>query len=312
MKMFREVMTLTNLIQDFNSKTILHTQLNRAIKAIENTHSMSGIVGTGMLLLGDPGLGKSRILERYTKTYLDKQTDLKTKTLTKKPILSIRVPARPTPKAILEKLLISAGHPFPNSLTQSKLELKLAAVIKNQKVSLIIFDEFQHMLREQAQQNTRAVLNFIKVLMDEHKLAVVMCGTPAALNSIQGHEELYQRFTHEHIRINPFSIDTPEEVSKFTSYLEACEKILDSIGIKTMPMTSESNLARIYLSTLGKPRLINRLIVKAIQCAPEKANLNIMDFALANANPPLNPQLGTFNPFMAKPDAIAKRIKGIQ
>ena len=303
---------MNNSILAFNEKTILHTQLKTAMQAIKNTHSMSGIVGTGMLLLGPSGVGKTRILESYTKSYLSQQNDLETKTLSRRPILSIRVPASPTPKAILEKLLTAAGHPFPTSSTQSKLEIKLQAVIKNQHVSLIILDEFQHMLKSQAQKSTRSVLNFIKVLMDENKLAVVMAGTPEALDSIQGFEELYQRFTHEHIQLQPFSIDSPEETAKFSSYLMACEKILLDLGIHSMPMTSETNLARIYLTSGGKLRLINRLIVKAIQSAAEKSNLTLMDFALANTNPPLNPKLGTFNPFKAKPDAIAKRIKEVR
>ncbi|NRP38928.1 hypothetical protein XMA121_001549 [Marinobacterium sp. xm-a-121] len=61
---------MSNLVAEFNSKTILHSQLKTAIKAISNTHSMSGIVGTGMLLLGPSGVGKTKILENYTKTYL--------------------------------------------------------------------------------------------------------------------------------------------------------------------------------------------------------------------------------------------------
>ena len=301
---------MSNLVAEFNSKTILHSQLKTAIKAISNTHSMSGIVGTGMLLLGPSGVGKTKILENYTKTYLAKQTGLETKTLSKKPILSIRIPASPSPKAILEKLLTAAGHPFTTSNTQSVLEKRLSAVIKNQHVSLIIFDEFQHMLRTQAQKSTRAVLNFIKVLMDENQIAIVMAGTPESLESIREHEELYQRFTHEHITLKPFKLESHEEISNYSSYLSACEQILNDLGVSCISLTSEINLARIYLATDGKPRLINRLIVKAIQSAPDIVNLTLIDFALANTNPPLNPKLGKFNPFQAKADAIKKRLKG--
>ncbi|NRP10112.1 MULTISPECIES: TniB family NTP-binding protein [unclassified Marinobacterium] len=300
---------MCNLVAEFNSKTILHSQLKTAIQAISNTHSMSGIVGTGMLLLGPSGVGKTRILENYTKTYLDKQSDLETKTLTKKPILSIRIPASPTPKAIIEKLLTAAGHPFVTSSTQSVLENRLSAVIKNQHVSLIIFDEFQHMLRAQAQKSTRAVLNFIKVLMDENQIAIVMSGTPESLGSIREHEELYQRFTHEHITLRPFKLGSREEISIFSSYLSVCEHILNDLGVNSISLTSEINLARIYLATDGKPRLINRLIVKAIQRAPNKENLTLIDFALANTNPPLNPKLGKFNPFQAQSEALKKRLK---
>ena len=61
-------------------------------------------------------------------------------------------------------------------------------------VELLIFDEFQHFLRDQAKSNTRGVVNHIKLMMDQHKLAVVMAGTPAGYRSIAQHDELYQRF----------------------------------------------------------------------------------------------------------------------
>lgn len=297
------------LIHEFNNKTIIHEKLEHSIKAISNTHDLYGSEGAGMLLLGPSGVGKTKIIETYIKRYMNAYQELETPNLSKKPILSIRVPATPTVKGLIEKLLSAADHPAPTSSTVSKLEKRLSTLIKNQEVSLIILDEFQHMLRSQAQKSTRATLNFIKVLMDEHKLAVVMSGLPEALEAIRGYEELYQRFSHEHVRLFPFSSKTTHELNHLGKYLESCENILRGIGVQVAPLSSNENINRMLLATEGKARNINRIIVKAIQASKKESVLTITDFANAYNESPTNPNLGKFNPFLSnKEDAVKDRL----
>ena len=298
---------MNNPAKEFVNKTIKHARFVEIMESIERTHAMSGIVGTGMILFGPPGVGKSTALLHYEKQYKKQIENLETPELTKLPIIKVSVPAKPTIKGLLEKLLEAADHPIKNG-TSSKLESRLSAVIRNQQVEMIILDEFQHMLREQAQTSTRNVLNFIKVLMDEHKLAVVMCGIPSAVNAFSQYEELYQRFCFEQVLLRPFSMCSEAEMSYFKSYMVTVDRILCDLNVQAVSLSSEDMMKRMMLATEGKARYINRLVVKALMNSTDPNSLMLVDFISACGQSPLSPKLEHFNPFAAKLPQVEKRL----
>lgn len=212
-----------------------HDRFKRAIEDIGRTHAMSGVEGIGMLLMGIPGLGKSSILASYVKHHLAERDDLETPDRSKEPIILVSVPAQPTLKSLIQAVLSASGYEGSTRGTAAELIQKLNELIEERGVELLIFDEFQHFLREQATTNTRGVVNHIKLMIDKHKLAVVMAGTPAGYRSIAQHDELYQRFAQRQTRLIPFQIDSEENLEAFGSYLRACTSFLERQGVELVP-----------------------------------------------------------------------------
>lgn len=299
------------LRKHFRSKVIPHPIFKDALDAIRDTQDMYGEVGTGMLLLGLPGLGKTTIIEKYIRDVLKEYGITEFDTRSERPVFKVEMPANPTIKGVLDKIIRAMGQE-PYSGTQTVMEAQLNEIIANQKVQMIIFDECQHLLREQAQVKTRNVINFIKLLMDINKLAVVMAGTPDAASTIVKHEELDQRFTYRQVDLHPFSVNEKKDRETFSAYLNANRRILIDVGVNIIDLTSDHMLARMVLATMGRPRLINRLLDRAIQLADLSKTINMPDFEQAYAKTQLNKELGKFNPFSAPPKQVFAKLETLQ
>lgn len=288
---------------------IPHDQYTEATKKIRRTHALAGTVGSGRLLMGVPGVGKTSILESYLREQIEGRTDLESETLSKEPVLYVPIPSAPTIRSLLPAILEASRFHVSTSGRIKDLREKVDALIRNRGVELIIFDEFQHFLREQAQISTRNVVNEIKGIMDKHKLAVVMAGPPEGYRSIAKHEELYQRLAQEPIRLDPFSVHTDEDKNYFANYLASCRKLLTQHEVSIFEMRDEIVLQRFYLATRGIPRLITNLFWNVLEQSDLSKPLTLKTFGFYYGSLRLNPDLGVFNPFTAKPEALAGRTE---
>lgn len=289
-----------------------HERFLNAVKEIGHTHAMHGTEGAGMLLMGMPGLGKSSILASYIKHHLRARDDLESEDGSKEPIILVSVPAEPTLKTMIQEIILASGYQGSIRGTIGELKQKLDELIVQRGVEMLVLDEFQHFLREQAKSNTRGVVNHIKLLMDKHKLAVIMAGTPPGYRSIAQFEELYQRFAHRQIRLKPFRIDSPEELEMFGSYVSACTHFLRRHDVNIMSLADEKMLFRLFLATKGIPRLISHLLGTAIEGVEPGTKVTMSDLSRAFARSSLNPELETFDPFKAPIDKVAERATSAQ
>ena len=289
-----------------------HDRFNRALDDIQRTHAMSGVEGVGMLLMGIPGLGKSSILDSYVRHHLSGRDDLESPGRSREPIIRLSVPAEPTLKTLIQAILLASSYEGSIKGTVGELKQKLDEFIRERGVELLIFDEFQHFLREQAKSNTRGVVNHIKLVMDQHKLAVVMAGTPEGYRSIAHYEELYQRFAQRQTRLAPFRIDSEENLQAFGSYLRACTSFLKRHGFEFVPLANKEMMLRIYVATQGIPRLIYGLLKVGIEDAEHGRPITQKNLAEGFSRTSMNPDLKTFNPFRAPYNKVLERAREVQ
>jgi type II secretory pathway predicted ATPase ExeA len=284
-----------------------HHRFKHAVNEIRKTHEMSGVEGRGMLLMGVAGLGKSSILASYYKHHLAGRKDLESPERSKEPIIFVSVPAEPTLKTLIQEILLASSYEGSIKGTVGELKQKLDELIRARGVELLIFDEFQHFLREQAKSNTRGVVNHIKLMMDKHKLAVIMAGVPAGYRSIARYEEPHQRFAQRETRLEPFQIDSEEDLKAFGSYLNACTGFLKRQEVKVVPLASKEMIVRVYVATKGIPRLIARLIEMALDEADPGETITNNDLARAFTKTSMNLELKNFNPFNARYERVFDR-----
>lgn len=296
----------------FLSETIQHHQFLDALNKIGNTHGTAMGDAKGMLLIGDTGTGKSTVADTYINKYLQGYGSLDTDETTFNPILKISIESDATIIGILTKLLRELDHENCDTGTQAKLTHRFVRSAKERGVELIILDEFQHLLRNQALKRTRNTANALKTLHDDLKIPFVMIGMPESREVVEAHPELYRRFTFQQVELCGFSLDTEEEKVSFESYMKSCASILLNAGVKTSKIWSEAMLLRFYVATKGRPAHIASIFERVLQDTDLSERLTKDDFARSYQGMRLVREIGAFNPFSASIEACQKKYIQLQ
>ncbi len=289
------------LVKEFYFKTIKHASFNDALDGLNKCYAMSGLEGNGCVLFGDPGVGKSRLIRYFTTEIYNKSFNQPTEELTPLPILSIRVPGRPTITRICEKLLQSAGNLAPASKSSLTVYTRLDRLIKNQHVEMIIFDEFQHLLRRNALISTRDVMAFIKTLMDDHRLTVVFAGLPEAAELLDEYPEIRQRLSFVDISLVPFNLERSGNgnVFELVAYMKSINEILASLNINICDLADEDMVPRILLATHGLPRHITQLFNRVLIQFGTSTVITAKDLNEIYKTVPFNTHIKPFDVFTA-------------
>nr|WP_321238494.1 TniB family NTP-binding protein [uncultured Tolumonas sp.] len=303
---------LPRVAREFYDLALNHAQFNHALESLGKTHAMSGMMGCGMILDGDPGLGKTTALNVYVRSIYDQECYQPTDTLTPLPVLKVRLPGRPTIPRVIEKLLLTSNHLLPTSRKSQTLEHRLHQLITRQQVEMIIFDEYQHLLRKHAQITTNDTVNFIKVLADDYKLAIVFAGLPEGREILSNFPELNERMSFESARLTAFNIESGQATQEYARYIIGIQEHLDRIGVKICSLADQGMLIRILLATQGSPRFINRLFMRLLMRFGDQKKITIKEFEQEYSSPIFGGHLGLFNPFSATDEAVLEKLNELK
>jgi len=290
-------------IRSFYHATIKHNTFERAISVLHENFQMGllgGTDGIGCVIDGSPGVGKTFALETFIGEIYALEQYQPTKELIKLPILKIRVPGRPTVNRVAEKLLYNGVHISPSSKKTDSILVKLYRMIEYQQVRMIIFDEFQHLLRRYAQVSTNDVVTFMKVLIDDLGLSVVFSGSSEGIDYLKMFPELNQRVCTERVTLTPFNVVEKENKLDFIAFVKSIDEKLIELGFSIIPLSDSDMLIRLLLATRGIPRFISRLLLKTLIRNQNKAIISKEDIGSVYQTMCINEHLGKFDPFKAK------------
>lgn len=283
----------------FNS--IKHGSFTKALEVLHQCFNLSGFESIGALLLGEPGLGKSFIIRYFLVEIYSRPEYQRTPELTPLPVMYIRVPGRPTINRVIEKLLEAAKLPAPSYRSKESALVRLNRVIREQGTMMIIFDECQHLLKEHALVRTNDVINFIKVLMDEHALSVVFAGHPKAKELLEQFPEIHQRLSLNHLELKAFSYDNNgvSNFKAFKAYINSIQTKLTSMDITEVVLAGKDMYPRLWLATKGKPRHIHQLITRILLEYKASETMSRKTMQTVYQSCPFNVHIGQFQVFTA-------------
>jgi hypothetical protein len=302
---------LNPVARAFAELTLKHTQFERALDALADVHSMSGIHGCGIVVEGKSGLGKTTVLNTYVRDVYARPCYAPTDELTPLPVLKIRIPGRPTIPRVIEKLLLTSNQLYVGSKKSQSLEFKLHQLITQQHVEMIIFDEYQHLLRKNAEIRTNDTINFLKVLADDYQLAVVFAGLPDGREILNNFPELNSRMSYQSVVFTEFNIDSPKAVEEYTRYIIGIQDMLKRHGVDIC-LKDREMLLRILVATEGIPRFIYRLFMRIFLKIQHQKAITIEHFKAAQQSFPESVLLGLFDPFSAPIASVEDKYKEIR
>jgi type II secretory pathway predicted ATPase ExeA len=279
------------------AKLYIHFPRNQgALNAIGNCHSHAKLSkeSEGILIQGDTGAGKTTVVKLYMQDYPRSVTE----EVTIVPVLYATVPVPATCKSLVTALLTAIGDPAAERGSQISQTLRLKRYMEACKVELLILDEFQHFQDRDSLKVLKTVSDWLKVLMDETGVPIVLAGLPYShtILDAENNEQLRRRFALR-IELESFCFKTSRERQDFRRFLN----IID----EKLPLAEKSDLADpgtalcIYEATDGVVahvmKLVRRATVIALESNRENLTVEILSLAYEQRLAANNP--GKPNPF---------------
>jgi hypothetical protein len=171
-------------------------------------------------------------------------------------VLKVTLQPEARPKGIAADILLALGDPAWSSGTVQTLTNRAVKLLQRCQVELIVLDEFHHLFdMDRAKVMTKAA-QWLKVLIVNTKIPVVVCGMPEAEHVLRA-EHTERRFK-ERLQLKCFIWRTPAGKREFCGMLK---KLDQSLPLAEESELSEPELAgRFYLACRGIPDYLMTLV----------------------------------------------------
>jgi predicted AAA+ superfamily ATPase len=255
------------IIDKFSRFIYPHPDYAKALKVITksinntvNSNQPMAAVLTGLTGTGKTTLIKHVIAQNYRKPQDIENTDSVVKIV---PAYHCTVPADASIKALAIAMLKHLdGEDLSGNATI--LTKRLSTLIKTCQTQVIFLDEFQHLLSKKARNGGESVTDWVKTLMDETGVPVIIAGMPACEGIIDSHPQLSGRYPYRaSLGLLPFDADNNIYMAKtIQSFINAIETHLNMHCVPKL--YEEEYLASIYVATGGNMRSIRQLIIESL------------------------------------------------
>lgn len=251
-------MPITQRVAIAESIYIGYPRFEEILDKISYCHEFSNITAEPecLLITGPTGAGKSTLKKLYERSHPRQVLP----TMTKVPIVSGIIPVPATVKSLVQHLLVQLKDPLALKGTAVAQTERLKMFLSDCQVELIVLDELQHFIDRDSKRILKTVSDWLKALIEETRIPVVLLGLPEAEGVIDSNEQLSRRFANRYI-LQPFSFDTREHIEEFRTFLH----LLDM----KLPLSKPSHLAdfdmacRIYYASDGVVGYVMKLVRKA-------------------------------------------------
>ena len=212
-------------------------------------------------IIGDTGTGKSTLLKHF----VSKNPRIEHEEFTEVPVLYAEVPAKCSVKMLAGLLLRALGSPFWNRGDELDRTTQLLVLIASCKVRLIVLDEVNHLADRGAEKSHYYIGDWIKQLMAQAKVPIVLAGTPSAAILWETNEQLADRFK-EVITLRPLSM-AKGRAQECVAVLRAFARLME--GFLLVDIAEPALAETVGIATGGRLRAIRQLFVRAIEIADE-------------------------------------------
>jgi GTPase SAR1 family protein len=213
----------------------------------------------GMTIIGDSGVGKSSIVSLFAN---EANREFKNN----KAVIKVLTKNVRTLKGIYASLLTALGDMAPAKGDELEKLDRIKALLTHLHVQMIIFDDFHHVVEHRGKEAARAIVDEIKMIMEEYKVATVFVGIKSLAEVGLINEQIDTRYNAE-VEIPSLNLKEVIGYNDFrafvSSYIEHHEIEVD------FDITSADNTYHLYAATRG----ILRFVVNFIKSAKLFADL---------------------------------------
>lgn len=232
-----------------------------------------------LALIGESRTGKTRVIEEFRSQHPQiRESDGLTT-----PILSIKTPSKPTVKGVVGLMLKGMGDPLFDSGTEISKTERLKRLLRACGTRMIVLDEFQHFIDKGSQAVSYHVADWLKVLVDESNVALVVSGLPSSLAVIKQNEQLEGRFLSP-VEMQRFDWSDLGQRAEFAAITGAFSESINTY-LDTPPLDDPEMAFRLYCASGGLIGYLTKLLRQLIWTVIDehKKSINLKDLDAAHA-----------------------------
>jgi hypothetical protein len=267
-------------VTQFESVLVPHSKFAEAVRRMEQnfTYAQQSSEPVGMALIGESRTGKSRALDTFLLAHpKQRQSDGMTV-----PVLLVKAPSRPTVKGLAELMLEELGAPDPGRGTENERTRRLKVLMKGTQTRMLMIDEFQHFYDKGTKAIIHHVTDWLKILVDDLRCALVVAGLLSCKAVIDQNEQLAGRFQAP-VHLSRFQWNMFDEREDFKGVLYEFDFELRR-RFQIPKFHHEGMAYRFWVATGGLIGYLTKLLRKAVcNAVDRKTNeINLEDLSIAH------------------------------
>jgi hypothetical protein len=271
----------TKIIRKIIESTLVpHTAFENACERVEQcfTYSSDAVEPIGIALVGESRTGKSRVLEECEVNHPKKRT----KKGLNVPILRVKTPSKPTVNGLVELMLCAIGDPKFYTGTENIKTNRLEKLMKNAGTRMVMIDEFQHFHDKGSNKVMHHVADWLKIFVDDTKVALVVAGLPSCQVVLDQNEQLAGRFLSP-ISMPRFDWSNDEHRDEYIAILNAFHESMSS-HFKLPQLGNEEMAFRCYCATGGLIGYLTKFLRQSVWNAIDanQSTISLKDLKLAH------------------------------
>lgn len=249
----------THYVFTVRDRIIEHDSFTKAVRAIAQAHERWALakVPGALLIYGQSGCGKSTVLRYYLQQFPRQTTPRKTII----PVLKVVTPEAPTVRSFTEAVLVALGDTAAARGSAAVKTQRIMHFVRECEIQLFLIDEFHHFC-DSKRTEYRRVTDWLKNLINECGIPVVLFGLPRAISGLNSNEQLRRRFSSP-IHLSEFGFVTAEEQLTFRSILKHLQSLMPYR--KGLDLSDSEVAMRFHFATNGLidyvVKIIDELVV---------------------------------------------------
>lgn len=254
---------------------IPHTAYCKAIEKVEQCfrYSATSVDPICLPLHGETRTGKTTIIRETLRMH----PVVRAAEGLQVPVLVASAPSKPTVKGLAEVLLMAIGDPKFHAGTENKMTARLKKLMRAAGTRMVIIDEFHHFVDKSSAKVIHHVADWLKLLVDDTGVALLVAGLPECQAVISQNEQLRGRFLSP-VVMPRFDWFKENERAEYIAILRAFRESL-SRHFDLPQIDGEVLAFRFYVGTGGLVGYVAKFLTVAVRNAVDRGSSEI---SLAN------------------------------